>query len=596
MGALVLATGASASSCVSLPDEGTKVTLGTHVEDWRDEVIYQVLVDRFANGDVNNDYLVRPGALARYQGGDWKGLEDHLDYVKELGVTTLWISPVVRNVETDADVDAYHGYWAQDLTETNPHFGDLVSLRSLVKKAHDQGLKVVLDIVTNHMGQVFFYDMNLNGKADIYIGGTGTSSAVTRVSEFDPDWDARGVQAETSLGLAGRAPVVFFQDPAIQRIPPRPGILGRAEAYHGFGRILNYDEQKQTMLGDFPGGLKDVATEIPEVRDTMVDAYTRWAELTDLDGFRIDTVKHVEHEFWQVFAQGVRARLARQGKKKFLMFGEAFDGNDELLGTFTRKGELDSVFYFSQHYQVFRDIFQLAHDPAAQRGTDQIEKLWAARSKNWSAEPQDEGTGVAPQKMPVNFMDNHDVARFLFGALGDVPALRNALTLLLTEEGLPCIYYGTELDFAGGNDPANREVLWTTGFPKTGDTFRHVAKILKTRKAVPALRRGDTRVLWSTAHTAQEEDAGIIAYERGGGDAPDSYALVALNTNSAKASSTSDGGAVMKTGKASAKLVDVLDPARPTFTTNADGTLKVSIPAQSARLLLLESEVAALGL
>ncbi len=193
-------------------------------------------------------------------------------------------------------------------------------------------------------------------------------------------------------------------------------------------------------------------------------------------------------------------------------------------------------------------------------------------------------------------MDNHDVARFLFGALGDVPALRNALTLLLTEEGLPCLYYGTELDFAGGNDPANREVLWTTGFPTTGDTFRHIAKILKVRKAVPALRRGDTRVLWSTAHTAAEEDAGIIAYERGGGDATDSYAMVVLNTNSGKASSTSDGSSVMKTGKASAKLVDVLDPGRAVFTTASDGTLKVSVPAQSARLLLLESEATALGI
>src|SRR4051812_38179939 len=156
-------------SCVSVPKNGEQPVLATHVQDWRDEVIYQVLVDRFADGDVNNDYKVQPGALARYQGGDWKGIEDHLDYFTSLGVTTLWISPVVKNVETDADVDAYHGYWAQDLTQVNPHFGDLAALRSMVARAHDRGLKVVLDIVTNHMGQVFFYDMNLNGHADIYI-------------------------------------------------------------------------------------------------------------------------------------------------------------------------------------------------------------------------------------------------------------------------------------------------------------------------------------------------------------------------------------------------------------------------------------------
>ncbi len=292
----LIAFGASmGAACVEVPASPKSQGMSTWVDDWRDEVIYQVLVDRFANGDVNNDALVQPGALARYQGGDWKGLEDHLDYVEELGVTTIWISPVIRNVETDADVDAYHGYWAQDLGQPNPHFGDVAALRSLVNAAHAKKLKVVLDIVTNHMGQAFFYDMNMNGKADIYIGGTGTTSAVTRVSEFDPDWDVRGVQAQTSLGLAGRAPIIFIDDPSINRVPPIPGILGTARAYHGMGRILNYDDAQQTMLGDFPGGLKDVATEDPEVRATMVDAYAHWVELADFDGFRIDTVKHVEH-------------------------------------------------------------------------------------------------------------------------------------------------------------------------------------------------------------------------------------------------------------------------------------------------------------
>src|SRR5215831_157569 len=170
---LLFALALAAPACVSVPEAGKQPILATHVRDWREEVIYQVLIDRFANGDVNNDFRVQEGALARYQGGDWKGIEEHLDYFTDLGVTTLWISPVVKNVETDADVDAYHGYWAQDLTLTNPHFGDLAALRSMIASAHDAGLKVVLDIVTNHMGQVFYYDMNLNGHPDIYISGTG---------------------------------------------------------------------------------------------------------------------------------------------------------------------------------------------------------------------------------------------------------------------------------------------------------------------------------------------------------------------------------------------------------------------------------------
>ncbi len=602
LAALALAASAApaVTGCVSVPADGTQPAIATHVGDWRDEVIYQVLVDRFANGDVNNDYLVRPGFLARYQGGDWRGLIDKLDYVKELGVTTLWISPVVKNVETDADVDAYHGYWAQDLTEVNPHFGTLSDLRQLTAAAHTRGLKVVLDIVTNHMGQVFFYDINLNGNPDINAGGTGqcvpgqpgcqgVSSPVTRITEFDPDWDPRGVQAWTSLGLAGRAPLVFVQDPSINRVPP-PGILGTAAAYHGFGRIVSYEDDKQVMLGDFPGGLKDVATELPAVRAEMIDKYTRWVETADLDGFRIDTVKHVEYEFWKEFSAGVRERLARQGKQRFLMFGEAFDGDDQLLGSYTQEGMLDSVFYFSQHYSVFRDVFQYAYDENQQKPTKQIADLWAERPKNYRTTPQPGGIGIAPSKALVNFMDNHDVARFLFFANNDKDALRNALTFLMTEEGIPCVYYGTEQDFAGGNDPANREVLWDTGFPTNGDTFRHISKLARLRRESRALKYGDTTVVWSSTHTKAEEDAGMFAFERTGGDAEDSYALVVVNTNSRKASVTADGAKVMKLSRPGAVLVDVLNPEGQSITVPANGEIRVTIPAQRSAIYVPEAE------
>lgn len=586
--AVVLAV-IAAHGCADVPDEGRQPVLATHVDDWRDEVIYQVLVDRFANGDVNNDFSVHPGALARFQGGDWRGLEQHLGYLQELGVTALWISPIVRNVETDADVDGYHGYWAQDLEQLNPHFGSLADLRSLTAHAHEKGMKVVLDIVTNHMGQLFFYDMNENGHPDVYIQGTGQGSQVTRITEYDPDWDPRGVQAFTSLGLSGRAPIVFIDDPSIDRVAP-PSLLGKANAYHGFGRTLSYDDPAQLLLGDFPGGLKDVATELPEVRAYMIDAYARWVELADFDGFRIDTVKHVEHEFWKVFAKGVRDRLAAKDKRNFLMFGEAFDGRDDLLGSFTQPGELDSVFYFSQHFQVVRDVFQMAHDPAQQKGTDQIAALWAEKPMHYGATPQPGGVGVPPARALVNFIDNHDVARFLFFGGGDVAALRNVMTLLMTEEGIPCLYYGDEQDFAGGNDPANREVLWTTGFPTTGDTFRHFAKLARLRKGYAALRRGATNVVFSTPHTAAEDDAGVFAFERAGGDAGDRYALVVLGTSARK---TSTAVTAKLGAPAGTVLVDVLDPQRSTVTVAADGTLAVPVAAESARILVPQAQVVA---
>ncbi len=599
-GALVAVACASpclSSGCVSVPSTGQKPILATHVGDWRDEVIYQVLVDRFANGDINNDYNVRPGALARFQGGDWRGVSDHLDYIKELGVTTLWISPIVRNVETDANVDSYHGYWAQDLTKLNPHFGDISDLREMIAHAHQMNIKVVLDIVTNHMGQMFYYDMNLNGHPDDNIGGSGplpvvaSRSDVTHISEYDPDWDPRGVQAFTSLGPAGRAPIIFIRDQSINRIPPA-GILGTAAAYHGYGRILNYDDHNQLTLGDFPGGLKDVATENQAVRDEMIDKYTSWVEQVDLDGFRIDTVKHVEYSFWTEFASRVRQRLAPQGKNRFLMFGEAFDGNDQLLGSFTQPNMLDSVFYFSQHYNVFRDVFTAAIDPTQQKGTKQIQDLWALKKTNYSNTPQPGGVGIAPSKLNINFMDNHDVERFLFAAMNDKVLLRNALVLLMMEEGIPCLYYGTEQDFNGGNDPSNREVLWNTSFPTSGDTFVHFKKLARIRATYPALRQGDAKVVWASDHVAKEDDAGIFAFERGGGDAAGAYALIVMNTNNFKNSLTGDGDASMTVSvPGGTQLVDVLDPDQTTYPVSAGGTLRLNVTKQSSMILVPENQV-----
>jgi alpha-amylase len=586
-------------ACADVPSQGQRAVLATHVDDWRDEVIYQVIVDRFANGDVNNDFKVEPGFLGKYQGGDWRGLEEHLPYLQDLGVTTLWISPIVKNVDSDADVDGYHGYWSEDLHKLNAHFGDAASLRSLVNTAHTRGMKVVLDIVCNHMGQLFFYDMNLNGKPDQYIGGNGTTSTVTNENEYDPDWDPRGVQAYSAAGNAGRAPVIFLNMPEINRTAPTSpdgglDLLGTPGAYHGFGRILDYNDPAQRTLGDFPGGLKDVATELPEVRAYMVDAFTSWVEQFDLDGFRIDTVKHVEHEFWQYFTAGVRSRLGPQNKHNFLMFGEAFDGDDQLLGSYTVPGELDSVFYFSQHFQVFHDVFAQAHT-TSQAGTQQIANLWNARKTNYGTAPQNDGINIPPYKALVGFLDNHDVGRFLFDAAGDLPALRNALTLLLTEDTIPCIYYGTEQEFSGGNDPANREILWTSNYDETGVTFQHVAKLNKLRKAYLALRRGDLAVVYSTQHTGQETDAGILAYERGGGDAPGAYALVVLNTNDNKSSTTGDVNAMPVTAPPGTVLVDVLDPSQTTYTVAADGTLRMQVPAQSASILIPQDQVVPLN-
>jgi glycosidase len=275
------------------------------------------------------------------------------------------------------------------------------------------------------------------------------------------------------------------------------------------------------------------------------------------------------------------------------MFGEAFDGDDQLIGSYTGPGALDSVFYFSQHFTAFQNVFENAYDATKAQGTDQIQTLWEQKQTNYGTQPQPGGIGLSPYKALVNFIDNHDVPRFLFASNGDVTALRNALTLLYAEDGIPCLFYGTEQEFSGGNDPGNREVLWTTGMPTDGDTFAHIAHLARLRQAYVALRRGDTKVTWSSPHVAAEDDAGIFAFERTGGDAgAGAYALVVLNTNDFKTSSTSNAGTVMQTTAPPAStLVDVLDPAQATYPVDATGHVQVSVPAQKAMILVPEGQV-----
>jgi glycosidase len=606
--AILVGTGAVPElGCVGVPTDGQQPVIGTHVQDWRDEVIYQVIVDRFADGDPNNDTAIEPGALSRYQGGDWLGLEQNFGYLQTLGVTTIWISPVVKNVYTNAGVDGYHGYWAQDLTQVNPYFGDLAALRSLVATAHSMGMKVVLDIVCNHMGQIFFYDISMTGTPQDYVEGSGDpantppspsdpdgfnpsadpsfdtpAEPVVQINEYDPPYNPHGVQSIATDGYAGRAPIIFLNDPTTNQMPPQPSPLDQASSYHGMGHIINWNDQYQAQHGDFTGGLKDLNTESPAVQVALEQAYEKWVLEVDFDGFRIDTIKHVDYGFWQYFLPTLRSNLAAKGKKNFYIFGEAFDGDDVLDGSYTKTAAFDGIVYFPQLFTVYDGVFANA-TTGNQSPTTVIKQLWAQRDTNYSTTPQPngivnaQGNGVPPTQALVNFMDNHDVGRFLFTSNGDKAGLRNALVFNITAQGVPCIYYGTEQDFHGGNDPANREVMWAPqgpGYVTNGVTFTYIQTLLRLRKSYVALRQGLTNVVFATSHTGTEPDAGLFAFERTGGDAGTSYALVVVATNASHTSTA----AMTVTQPPGTVLVDVLNN-NTQYTVGANGVITLGPPA-----------------
>jgi glycosidase len=640
--------------------------------DWRDQVIYQIVIDRFANGDPNNDFGVEPSVPGKFHGGDWQGVIDHLDYLQSLGVTALWISPVVKNVEEDAGFDSYHGYWTQDFLRPNAHFGDLEKLRELVDAAHAKGMVVILDVVTNHMGQLFYYDINGNGQPDDSLSGGGfshtclqicgqTPSACTpdeltycaqgkdyleRIIEWDPDYDPRGVQGWTSLGFSGPADVRFTDWPATNRTaPPRPPAWFRwpddkawfddPSWYHRRGRVYVWWHEgayssdfvrDQETKGDFPGGLKDLDTDNPDTKEALIQSFEYWIEVADFDGFRVDTVKHIDRPevsrntrgFWGEFTDRMRAKAHALGKQNFFLFGEAFDGKDDLIGSYTwggadaagAFGRFDSVFYFSQKYRGIDAVF------AQGQPTKNLECLYNARTgrnptdafcgangypvgpdypNTPHAASADGGIGLPPQQVLVNFLDNHDLPRFMFGKT-DPAILRSALMYLFTWDGIPCLYYGTEQLFAGGVDPKNREDLFG-GNPATGyapfatdhDTFQLVHGLIQLRKDHVALRRGQVTPVWSTAVVGARRDAGIFAFERA---VPgDETMLVVLNASDQASESCApltDGGACARTTfPPGAQLVDVMPGTDgATFTVKSDGTIDVTVPARSGRALV----------
>ncbi len=654
--------------------------------DWRDQVIYQIMIDRFYNGDPNNDYNVEPSVPGRYHGGDWQGVIDKLDYLEQLGVTTLWISPVVKNTEEDAGFASYHGYWTQDFLRPNPHFGDLSKLRELVDKAHARGMLVILDVVTNHVGQLFFYDINGNGRPDDWISGGGTSHTcvqlcsqdpcgcykdsdprydpgncpapsscncspdehmyclqgidyLERIIEWDPEYDPRGIQGWTSLGFSGPAEIRFTDWPEQHRtLPPRPpewfgwpddkGWFDDPAWYNRRGRVYTWWHEsaystdfirEQEIYGDFPGGLKDLNTDNQDVKDALAKIFEYWIDVADFDGFRIDTAKHIDRPevypnvrgFWGDFTTRIRQHVKSLGKQNFFIFGEAFDGNDQLIGSYTfpgtdddgNFGRFDSVFYFSQYYSVMKPVFKYGAP------TRNIQCLYNARmGMDCDGNPQpatfydqpqaaraDGGIGLAPNQVLVNFLDNHDLPRFLFED-ATVEMLHNALFFLFTWDGIPCIYYGTEQEFDGGVDPRNREDMWRgqtkrgiPAFDTSAPTFTYVHDLIAMRKDNVALRRGSVAIRWSTDRPRGERDSGIFAFERVDAD---QTALVVLNTADDQESTTcapvSEGGACMTTSFAAGTVLRDVAPGadNQTFTVQAGGALQVTVPARGGRVLI----------
>ena len=510
----------------------------------QDEVIYFLLPDRFANGDAANDLGGYPADRLKsgfdpsdtdfYHGGDLAGVTQKLDYIQRLGATAVWLAPVFKNkpVQTHGDYTgaAHHGYWITDFTAVDPHFGDEAAMRAMVDAAHARGMKVYLDIVVNHTADVIRYrecpdqPCAYRSRADYPYTRRGGVEG----QPINDGFDGRDFSRLTRPDYA-YTPYV----PAGEENAKAPAWLNDPIHYHNRGESTFAGESG--LDGDF-AGLDDLFTEDPVVIQGMIDVFGGWIDKYGIDGFRIDTARHVSPVFWQAFIPAMLERARAKGIPNFHIFGEVFDPDPAVTARFTRVDDYPAVLDFPFQKQ--------AVDAAAGKvGTDALARLFDADALY---ENGAETAAVLP-----TFLGNHDMGRVGFFVKQANPEASDAEilsrvtlahALMMFSRGVPTLYYGDEQGFAGAGGYGNsRQDMWDSltpvyaaetpiagrqpAYSTQAPLYRAIAEMARIRAAEPALRRGRQVV------RAHGDKPGLFALSRltdGGGEV-----LVLFNTSTA---------------------------------------------------------------
>jgi glycosidase len=429
----------------------------------RDDIIYLIMPDRFANGDTSNDDpAISKGLLNRakpryYHGGDLQGIIDRLPYLKDLGVTALWVTPIYDNnnhlnekekYDGQAIAD-YHGYGAIDYYAVEEHLGTMATLQKLIDEAHRQGLKVIQDQVENHVGPYH-----------PWVDDPPT-----------PNW---------------------FHGNAAAHVEETWQIWTLADPYSAISL------RRAVVDGWFLNILPDMNQEDPEVARYQIQNTLWWLGAAGFDSIRQDTWPYVSRAFWRDWMQAIKKQFP-----DMTVVGEVFDA-DPALVSFFQGGKtqydgiddmVDSVFDFPTYFKI-REVFGQGGTIHALANTLGHDHLYAA-----------------PDRL-VTFLGLHDVQRFMNEPSASVDRLKLAFTYLLTSRGIPMIYYGDEIGMLGANDPDNRRdfpggwpddrqnaFLAEQNTPEQRAVLNHVKTLTHLRLKVDCLRRGATQTLAATSDT-----------------------------------------------------------------------------------------------
>ncbi len=411
--------------------------------DWRDQILYQLLPDRFSDGLEEDRELYDPDqpdqfesedkaawmtAGTQFVGGTIKGIRSKLDYLQGLGVTTLWINPPWRQ---RADLETYHGYGIQNFLDIDPRFGTRQDLRDLVDAAHERGMYVILDVIFNHSGNNWFYRDERNGQA-----------RETMPYRYSPPYSLHGWRSSVGSSL----PVPVNLDDGVW-----PREFQNAGWYTRCGQIGHWAAEQwenpqspdvEFRRGDFYD-MKDFDLENEETICSLARVYQYWIALSDCDGFRVDAVKHVSVDQSRQFCSAIHEYAESIGKENFLLTGEITDAGiapgyvdflgrnlDAVLGIMSFPDKLAGMVKGLVHPREFFHLFE------------QNRLMLSYRQLG---------------RFVVTVVDDHDMSsrpvKERFAAGGDAANIYHQVAhvagVQLTTPGIPAIYYGTEQAFDG---------------------------------------------------------------------------------------------------------------------------------------------------
>ena len=514
------------------------------------EVIYFVMPDRYRNGDSSNDNFpgFDPTHTAFFHGGDLKGLtgncvdDDGLARLKKLGFTAIWLTPlVVQQPPTDGGA-GYHGYWGVDFLDVDPHLGTKQDLLALSSCAEKLGLKLILDVVTNHTGDIVWYN-----NREAYI-------------------------------------------PDKYKNIKNPSWLNEISNYHNYGDMNScWSPGACVRDGDF-FGLDDLATEKPEVYNGLAEVYGDWIEKYGFVGFRVDTARHLDNEFFKNWSPQINQIAGESGMANFTIFGEVWEPSPIALMPYIRVNKMQSALDFP--------FQRVAVDYAASSSNAGILKNLFAYDDYYTS-------ATSSASNLVTFLGNHDMGRanFLIERVKINPPgqllsrVKLANTLLYLSRGIPTVYYGDEVGILGsgnGRDQLARQDLfptkveiWKQEARVTGrpvgdadsftDTFsnpiaKHLMALSELRRAHPALANEQMQIRYAKGP--------VFAFSKRALNEKREY-LVALN-NGAKARTVTISTAT------SGKWRDLIDGK--SFMSKS-GELTLKLDGLSSRILRAESDI-----